>query len=198
MAKRAKKKRGPKPKYLGITCPNPEWKQYGKKGLGNVVSHGTYRTRSTGKARLFLCRTCGKAFPVVPGRPSSTFEARGRKYLWARGYWPRAWDFEAPPKCWRSNSIPSGGGWPRQRCIVSRSATCWFGISNFLRFKWMSFGPSLKKTPKSHWTDHPKSPLLAKKGQGRSLGSTWIWRAFARSSPQRVTLSIFEFLKTEV
>jgi IS1 family transposase len=43
----------------------------------------------------------------------------------------------------------------------------------------MSFGPSLKKTPKSPWTDHPKNPLLPKKGRGRSLGTTWIWRAFA-------------------
>ena len=67
MAKRAKKKRGPKPKYLDITCPNPECKQYGKKGLGNVVSNGTYRTQSTGKARLFLCRTCGKAFSSRSG-----------------------------------------------------------------------------------------------------------------------------------
>ena len=62
MAKRAKKKRGPKPKYFDIACPNPKCKHHRKKGLANVVSNGTYRTRSTGKARLFLCRTCGKAF----------------------------------------------------------------------------------------------------------------------------------------
>ena len=37
MAKRAKKKRGPKPKYLDIACPNPKCKHHGKKGLGNVV-----------------------------------------------------------------------------------------------------------------------------------------------------------------
>lgn len=43
----------------------------------------------------------------------------------------------------------------------------------------MSFGPLLKKTPKSHWADHPKNPLVVKQGRGRSLGSTWIWRAFA-------------------
>jgi transposase-like protein len=67
MAKRAKKKRGPKPKYLDVTCPNAKCRQYGKKGLGNVVSNGTYRTRSTGKARLFLCRTCGKAFSSRTG-----------------------------------------------------------------------------------------------------------------------------------
>ena len=42
----------------------------------------------------------------------------------------------------------------------------------------MSFGPLLKKTPKSHWTDNPKAALLPKQGRGRSLGTTWIWRAF--------------------
>ena len=43
----------------------------------------------------------------------------------------------------------------------------------------MSFGPSLKKTPKSPWTDNPRAPFLPQKGRGRSLGTTWIWRAFA-------------------
>jgi transposase-like protein len=67
MAKRAKKRRGPKPKYLDISCPNPKCKHHGQKGFANVVSNGTYRTRSTGKARLFLCRTCGKAFSSRSG-----------------------------------------------------------------------------------------------------------------------------------
>ena len=43
----------------------------------------------------------------------------------------------------------------------------------------MSFGPSLKKTPRCPWTDNPKAPFLPQKGRGRSLGTTWIWRAFA-------------------
>jgi len=43
----------------------------------------------------------------------------------------------------------------------------------------MSFGPSLKKTPRSPWTDNPKAPFLPQRGRGRSLGTTWIWRAFA-------------------
>ena len=43
----------------------------------------------------------------------------------------------------------------------------------------MSFGPSLKKTPKSPWTDNPQTPFLPQKGRGRSLGTTWVWRAFA-------------------
>jgi transposase-like protein len=81
MAKRAKKKRGPKPKYLDITCPNPKCKQYGKKGLGNVVSNGTYRTRSTGKARLFLCRTCGKAFSSRSGTAFFDLRSPRKKVL---------------------------------------------------------------------------------------------------------------------
>lgn len=43
----------------------------------------------------------------------------------------------------------------------------------------MNFGPSLKKTPRSPWTDNPKAPFRPQKGRGRSLGTTWIWRAFA-------------------
>ena len=81
MAKMAKKKRGPKPKYLNITCPNPKCKQYGKKGLGNVVSNGTYRTRSTGKARLFLCRTCGKAFSSRSGTAFFDLRSPRKKVL---------------------------------------------------------------------------------------------------------------------
>jgi len=77
MAKRANKRRGPKPKYLDISCPNPKCKHYDKKGLGNVVSNGTYRTRSTGKARLFLCRTCGKAFSSRTG--TAFFNVRSPK-----------------------------------------------------------------------------------------------------------------------
>jgi hypothetical protein len=42
IAKRAKKKRGPKPKYFDNTCPNPKCKHQGKKDQGNVVSNGTY------------------------------------------------------------------------------------------------------------------------------------------------------------
>jgi transposase-like protein len=81
MAKRAKRKRGPKPKYLDITCLNPKCKQYGKKGLGNVVSNGTYRTRSTGKARLFLCRACGKAFSSRSGTAFFDLRSPRKKVL---------------------------------------------------------------------------------------------------------------------
>ncbi len=63
MANRAAKtRRGPKPKFRDVACPNRRCRLVGKQGQGTVVSNGTYRTRSTGKARLFLCRACGKAF----------------------------------------------------------------------------------------------------------------------------------------
>jgi len=81
MAKRAKNKRGPKPRYLDIACPNLKCKRYGKKGLGNVVSNGTYRTRSTGKARLFLCRTCGKAFSSRTGTAFFDLRSPRKKVL---------------------------------------------------------------------------------------------------------------------
>ncbi len=81
MAKRAKKKRGPKPKYLDITCPNLKCEQYGKKGMGNLVSNGTYRTKSTGKARLFLCRTCGKAFSSRTGTAFFDLRSPRKKVL---------------------------------------------------------------------------------------------------------------------
>ena len=81
MAKRAKKRRGPKPKYLDISCPNPKCKRYGQKGFGNVVSNGTYRTRSTGKARLFLCRTCGKAFSSRSGTTFFNLRTPKKKVL---------------------------------------------------------------------------------------------------------------------
>ncbi|MFQ5791832.1 MAG: IS1 family transposase, partial [Acidobacteriota bacterium] len=77
MAKRARAKRGPKPKFLDVPCPKPRCKRRGKTGLGNVVANGTYRTRSTGKARLFLCRACGKAFSSRTG--TAFFGLRTRK-----------------------------------------------------------------------------------------------------------------------
>ena len=81
MAKRAKKKRGPKPKYLNVGCPNPKCKRYKRRGLGNIVSNGTYRTRSTGKARLFLCRTCGKAFSSRSGTAFFDLRSPRKKVL---------------------------------------------------------------------------------------------------------------------
>ena len=127
----------------------------------------------------FCAEPVARPFPAVAGPHSSTYEVPKRKFSWGLGCWPRAWVFVAPPESWRSSLIRSGGGWPRPPCIVSRSTICSFGISSSPRSKWMSFGPLLKKTPKSLWSDNPKKPFLLQKGRGRSLGTTWIWRAFA-------------------
>lgn len=43
----------------------------------------------------------------------------------------------------------------------------------------MNSGPSLKKTPRFPGRDNPASPWRRSQGRGRSLGSTWIWRAVA-------------------
>lgn len=118
-------------------------------------------------------------FPAVAGPHSSTYEVPKRKFSWGLGCWPRAWVFVALPESWRSSLIWSGGDWPRPPCIVSRSTICSFGISRSPRSKWMNFGPSLKKTAKSLWSDNPKKPILLQKGRVRSLGTTWFWRAFA-------------------
>lgn len=67
MAKQARGRRGPKPKFLDVACPNIRCKQRGKTGVGHVVGNGTYHTRSSGTARLFLCRRCGKAFSSRTG-----------------------------------------------------------------------------------------------------------------------------------
>jgi len=54
-------KRGPKPKFLEVACPNEECEQYGCAGQGNIVGNGTYKTKS-GRVRKYVCRTCGKVF----------------------------------------------------------------------------------------------------------------------------------------
>jgi transposase-like protein len=54
-------KRGPKPKVADIPCLNSLCKNYGKKGLGNVVSNGSYSIQD-GSVRKLICRTCGNVF----------------------------------------------------------------------------------------------------------------------------------------
>lgn len=57
-------KRGRKPKYKLVdeSCPNLRCSLYGKKGKGNIVSNGTYRTKEGRKIRKFLCKVCGESF----------------------------------------------------------------------------------------------------------------------------------------
>ena len=53
--------RGPKQRFLDISCPNEDCKDYGILGHGNIVANGTYQTRS-GTVRKYRCKTCGRVF----------------------------------------------------------------------------------------------------------------------------------------
>ena len=53
--------RGPKQKFLDISCPNEDCEDYGILGHGNVVANGTYQTKS-GTVRKYRCKTCGRVF----------------------------------------------------------------------------------------------------------------------------------------
>jgi transposase-like protein len=54
-------KRGPKPRFLDIACPNEQCIQFGVAGKGNVTVYGTYQINS-GKIRKYVCHTCGTRF----------------------------------------------------------------------------------------------------------------------------------------
>ena len=54
-------KRGPKPRFLYVACPNEQCALFGVTGKGNVTCYGTYMINS-GRARKYLCHTCGTRF----------------------------------------------------------------------------------------------------------------------------------------
>lgn len=54
-------KRGPKPKYTDVACPNKACKDYGVTGDENVTGNGTYQARNK-TIRRYQCHSCGKAF----------------------------------------------------------------------------------------------------------------------------------------
>ena len=54
-------KRGPKPQFTDVACPNKDSEIDGLTGQGNVVGNGTYISRGE-KTRRYLCHHCGKAF----------------------------------------------------------------------------------------------------------------------------------------
>lgn len=62
-------KRGKTPKYEDVFCTNHECSLYGKTKGGNIVSNGTYATKS-GRVRKFICRSCGNVFN---GRTGTVF-----------------------------------------------------------------------------------------------------------------------------
>ena len=55
-------KRGPKPKFNDVACPNANCSSYGVAGMGNVTGNGTSTNRSGGQVRKFVCSTCGTVF----------------------------------------------------------------------------------------------------------------------------------------
>ena len=54
-------KRGPKPKFIDIACPNDKCKQFGFKAQGNIIGNGTYPTKS-GRIRKYICTACRAVF----------------------------------------------------------------------------------------------------------------------------------------
>jgi transposase-like protein len=54
-------KRGPKPQFTDVACPNDSCEFYGLKGKDNVVGNGTSVSRGE-KVRKYICRNCGKVF----------------------------------------------------------------------------------------------------------------------------------------
>jgi len=54
-------KRGPKPSFADVPCPNRACKDYGRIENDNVVGNGTYQTNN-GTVHKYICRTCSKSF----------------------------------------------------------------------------------------------------------------------------------------
>jgi len=54
-------KRGPKPQFTDVACPNYLCEFYGLKGKGNIIGNGTSMSRGE-KVRKYICRHCGKVF----------------------------------------------------------------------------------------------------------------------------------------
>jgi transposase-like protein len=54
-------KRGPKPQFSNVACPNKDCKLYGVTDQDNVTGNGTYISRGE-KTRRYRCHECGKAF----------------------------------------------------------------------------------------------------------------------------------------
>ena len=54
-------KRGPKPQFIDVACPNIDCDLYGLTNKGNVTGNGTYLSRGE-KTRRYRCCECGKAF----------------------------------------------------------------------------------------------------------------------------------------
>lgn len=54
-------KRGPKPKFTNVACPNEDCEYYTLTGKGNVIANGTYQIKGK-RIRKYICRECGRVF----------------------------------------------------------------------------------------------------------------------------------------
>ena len=54
-------KRGHKPKFVDVACPNDKCNRFGVKGQGNIIENGTYPTKS-GRIRKYICTSCRTIF----------------------------------------------------------------------------------------------------------------------------------------
>jgi hypothetical protein len=59
-------KRGPKPQFTDVACPNDLCEFYGFKSKGNVVGNGTSMSRGE-KVRKYICCHCGKYSMTIQG-----------------------------------------------------------------------------------------------------------------------------------
>jgi transposase-like protein len=55
------RKRGPKPKFIDVTCPNKNCKLHGISGKKNIIGNGTYLIKNK-RVHKYICRECGRVF----------------------------------------------------------------------------------------------------------------------------------------
>jgi len=54
-------KRGAKPQFTDVYCPNQDCKFYLISGKENIIGNGTYQIKN-GRVRKYICRECGRVF----------------------------------------------------------------------------------------------------------------------------------------
>lgn len=54
-------KRGAKPQFTDVHCPNHDCKFYGISGEKNIIGNGTYQIKNR-RVRKYICRECGRVF----------------------------------------------------------------------------------------------------------------------------------------
>jgi transposase-like protein len=59
-------KRGAKPKFTDVSCPNEVCKLYGVTGKENIIGNGTYQIKNK-RVRKYICRECGRVFNDLTG-----------------------------------------------------------------------------------------------------------------------------------